>query len=91
MAAGGKDRLASVKIVTFTSTARKAFRRLPPDVQEQLVAKMTRYGATGAGDVVKLTGSDGARLRSGDYRVIFIETDATLDIVMVGHRRDVYR
>lgn len=80
-----------MKSVTFTSAARKAFRRLPSDVQAQLLSKMGRYGATGAGDVVKLAGVDGARLRSGDYRVIFTETDDTLDIVTVGHRRDVYR
>jgi mRNA interferase RelE/StbE len=77
--------------VTFTSAARKAFRSLPQEVQSQLLAKLARYDETGAGDVVKLVGTSGARLRSGDYRMIFSETEATLDVVAVGHRREIYR
>jgi mRNA interferase RelE/StbE len=38
-----------------------------------------------------MKGEDGARLRSGDYRVIFRETDDTIEVVAVGHRRDIYR
>jgi len=41
----------------------------------------------------KLEGSDGYRIRIGDYRVIYIVDDReqTVDIIRVAHRREVYR
>jgi mRNA interferase RelE/StbE len=42
----------------------------------------------------KLTGADGRyRIRSGDYRVAYAVNDESrvVDIVKVGHRREVYR
>ncbi|MGX7703723.1 type II toxin-antitoxin system RelE family toxin [Methylobacterium sp. Gmos1] len=32
----------------------------------------------------------GARLRVGDYRVVFTETDDAIQIYAIGHRRDIY-
>ncbi len=43
---------------------------------------------------VKLAGSDRTyRIRIGDYRVIYEVLDAVLlvDVIRIGHRRDVYR
>ena len=41
----------------------------------------------------RLEGSDGYRIRIGDYRVIYIVDDReqTVDIIRVAHRREVYR
>ena len=41
----------------------------------------------------KLRGVERYRLRVGDYRVLYIIDDAaaSIEIVAVGHRRDVYR
>ena len=41
----------------------------------------------------KLEGSDGYRIRIGDYRVVHIVDDReqTVDIIRVAHRREVYR
>lgn len=41
----------------------------------------------------KLSGRDGWRVRCGDYRIIYEinDTDRTVMILHVGHRRDVYR
>ena len=41
----------------------------------------------------KLRGSDGYRIRVGNYRVLYtVDDDAKrIDVVAVGHRRDVYR
>jgi hypothetical protein len=52
--------------------------------------QLNRFAETGAGDVKKLTGRPGARLRVGDYRVVFIATPDTVDVRAVGHRRDIY-
>jgi mRNA interferase RelE/StbE len=41
----------------------------------------------------KLSGQDQYRIRQGDYRVVYTVDDAerTVEIVKVGHRREVYR
>ena len=41
----------------------------------------------------KLTGRDAWRVRSGDYRIIYEIDDkkSTVLIVIVGHRRDIYK
>ena len=43
--------------------------------------------------IQKLHGQDRYRIRIGDYRVLYIIDDRaqTVEIVAVGHRRDVYR
>ena len=40
----------------------------------------------------KLKGRDGYRIRSGDYRIIYEIHDSILlvDVVNVGHRKDIY-
>ena len=41
---------------------------------------------------IKMTGSDGWRLRVGDYRVIYKVADAVqvVSVERIGHRRDIY-
>ena len=80
-----------MKKVLYTLAARKAFKALPSQVQAQIEGKLSRYATSGAGDVTAMKGEDGARLRSGDYRVIFREADETIEVVAIGHRRDIYR
>jgi len=80
-----------MKAVLYTLVARKAFRALPSTVKAQIEAKLARYATSGAGGVTAMKGEDGARLRSGDYRVIFTETEDAITVVALGHRRDIYR
>ncbi|WP_043747924.1 type II toxin-antitoxin system RelE family toxin [Methylobacterium nodulans] len=79
-----------MKAITYTPAARKSLAKLPEAVRDQLRAKLRRYAETGAGDVKALSGRSGRRLRSGDYRVIFEETDDAIEVVALGHRRDIY-
>ena len=60
---------------------------------ERVQAAMERYAETGQGDVTKLQGEDGFRLRIGDWRSLFDLEDSTGAVVVfrVGHRRDIYR
>lgn len=41
----------------------------------------------------KLTGRDGYRIRSGDYRVVYEINDLlrSVTVLHVGHRKDIYR
>ena len=52
--------------------------------------KVETYASAGTGDVKRLKGQAGCRLRVGDYRVIFFEDATTITVVAVGHRRDIY-
>ena len=42
---------------------------------------------------VKLAGQEAYRVRQGDYRIVYTVADRALvvEVVKVGHRRDVYR
>ena len=44
----------------------------------------------GKGDVKRLKGRSGARLRVGDWRIIFDESKDAIVVVAVGHRREIY-
>jgi mRNA interferase RelE/StbE len=55
-----------------------------------LDAKLTAFARTGQGDVKRLKGRAGARLRVGDWRIIFyLERDSVI-VAAVGHRREIY-
>lgn len=80
-----------MKTVAGTHDARRALRKLPPDAWADTEAKIERFAKTGAGNVERPAGLSGARLRAGDWRVIFVETAPTVEVRAVGHRRDIYR
>ena len=79
-----------MKPIAYTATATKQRRKLPADVRDRLAAKLAAYAETGAGDVKALVGRPGARLRVGDWRIIFVESNEQILVVAVGHRRDIY-
>ena len=54
-------------------------------------SRLERFAQTGAGNVRRLIGRPGARLRVGDWRAIFVETTSTVEVRAVGHRREIYR
>ncbi len=51
-------------------------------VSEALIA----YATTGQGDVKRLAGRDGFRMRVGSYRVLFDEDAATILAIYIGKR-----
>lgn len=80
-----------MKTVTWTYAARRQLRKLPLDVRADIETKIERFAKTGAGSVKRLTGRPGARLRVGDWRVVFVETTTTVEVRAVGNRRDIYK
>jgi mRNA interferase RelE/StbE len=79
-----------MKAVVYTIAATKQLRKLPATIRERVTDKLHRYAEAGAGDVKALTGQPGARLRIGDYRVVFVETADAISVRAVGHRREIY-
>jgi mRNA interferase RelE/StbE len=79
-----------MKEITFTPAATRQWLKLPAAICKRIDGKLTAYAASGSGDVKRLMGRAGCRLRVGDWRVIFIEDSASIIIVAVGHRSDIY-
>jgi mRNA interferase RelE/StbE len=83
-----------VKTVRFTKAAVKALRSMPKQHAELIRAKIDQFAADPeslANNVKRLQGRPGLRLRAGDYRVIFTEDGTVLDVLAIGHRREVYQ
>lgn len=79
-----------MKKIVFTSAATRQWVKLSDDIRKRIDAKLTIYATNGSGDVKRLKGRDGCRLRVGDWRVVFIEDSNLIIIVAVGNRREIY-
>jgi mRNA interferase RelE/StbE len=82
-----------VKTFTYSKSAIKTLRRLPTNVSARNVEKIDSYAADStvlANNVKKLQGRDGYRLRVGDWRVVFDESDTVLDVLAIGARSGIY-
>ncbi len=80
--------------VVLPRHCQKALDRLPDEVAERILKKLaTLETAPRNPDAKKLKGRPAWRVRVGDYRVIY-EIDDSLRqvlVIVVGHRREVYR
>jgi mRNA interferase RelE/StbE len=79
-----------VKSVLFTPAATRQWVKLSGNIRQRIDKRLMDFAMTGHGDVKRLKGRAGARLRVGDWRVIFEEDDAAIVVVAVGHRRNIY-
>jgi mRNA interferase RelE/StbE len=79
-----------MKAVSFTPAATRQWLKLSPDIRKRIDAKLTVYATNGSGDVRRLRGAPGCRLRIGDWRVIFIEGPRSITVVAVGNRKEIY-
>ncbi|MGH7110750.1 MAG: type II toxin-antitoxin system RelE family toxin [Stellaceae bacterium] len=81
--------------LTFTVRARKDLRGLPIADRQRIADRLKAYAATpdAAGhDAVPLAGTPGGfRLRSGDWRALFMLSGEEMTVYRVGHRREIYR
>jgi mRNA interferase RelE/StbE len=72
-----------VKTIILSVSAARDLDSLPADVREQ---GLNTYAISGRGDVKRLSGRDGYRLRIGRYRVIFDEDRTTILAIYIGKR-----
>jgi mRNA interferase RelE/StbE len=79
-----------MKEITFTAAATRQWLKLSSDVRARLDAKLTTFARSGKGDVKRLKGRDGARLRVGDWRIVFYLDGKAIVVSAVGHRREIY-
>jgi mRNA interferase RelE/StbE len=76
--------------VIYSAGASKDLRRLPVWDQEQIVFKMDHYAETGKGDIKKLQGRAGYRLRHGVWRANFV-IEGDVIVVSILHRGAAYQ
>ena len=81
-----------MKAITYSRRALKLLRSMPRKDAELLLAKMESYAVSGRSQsVTKLVGSGMLRLRQGDLRAIFEETESEIVVQAIGNRREIYR
>lgn len=78
--------------VEFTPRAARLARKLPPDVQRRVAAKLREAAEDPAGTVQRLTAVRAYKVRVGDYRLL-LDIDWEEEVVYVlwvGHRERAY-
>jgi mRNA interferase RelE/StbE len=75
-----------MKTIVLTAVAAKDLDKLPADAREKVTEGLAHYAITGQGDVKRLQGLDGYRLRIGRYRVIFDQDATTILAIYIGKR-----
>ena len=79
-----------MKAILFSTTALRQWTRLGTEVRARIEARLERYAENGHGDVKKLRGRAGLRIRVGDWRDISFEDRDTITVVAVAHWRQIY-
>ena len=80
--------------VLLKRSAERELSGLPRSTHDRIIQRIVRLGTTPRpSGAVKLQGQDAYRIRIGDYRALYVVDDSRLrvEVVAVGHRRDVYR
>jgi mRNA interferase RelE/StbE len=76
-----------MKTIVFTSAAAKQLDALPAQARVALEVALDRYAIEGRGDIKRLQGREGFRMRVGEYRVIFNDSMTTILTIYVGRRQ----
>jgi len=79
--------------ILYSRLALKQLKAIPEPTASRIRAKIGQYAADPAslaGNVVRLQGREGYRLRVGDYRVIFDDDGNVLDVLGIGPRGSIY-
>lgn len=81
-----------MKAVIWTADAAKDLKR-HGNMTARIRKAVTDYAAdpaAHANNVTQMVGSAASRMRVGQFRVVFVETDATITVMRVGPRGSVY-
>lgn len=75
-----------MKTIVFTRDAARQLDALPLEARTQITNALTNYAINGLGDVKRLSGRAGYRMRVGSYRVLFDEDATTVLAIYIGKR-----
>jgi mRNA interferase RelE/StbE len=79
-------RYLPMKTIILSAGAARDLDNLPSDARIQVSQGLEHYAISGSGDVKKLSGRNGFRLRIGRYRVLFDEDATTILAIYIGKR-----
>lgn len=82
-----KRRTITLKII-FSKEAKKFLKKQDKPTQQRLINAISNIPN---GDIKKLQGRDGYRLRVGSYRIIFNEDGIIINIISIGNRGQIYK
>ena len=75
--------------ISYSKKAVKFLKRQDVPSQKRLIAAISRLPLEG--DIKKLQGIDGYRLRVGNFRVLFNVNGIIIDIIYIGNRGQIYK
>lgn len=75
--------------ISYSKKAVKFLKRQDVPSQKRLIAAISRLPLEG--DIKKLQGIDGYRLRVGNFRVLFTVDGIIIDIIDIGNRGQIYK
>lgn len=73
----------------ISKTAQKQLRKMQKQDTQRLISALKEYELTGNGDVKKLQGRSGYRLRTGNMRAIFEIVNGII-VLQAGYRGNIY-
>lgn len=80
--------------IRITASAERDMKSLPSGTFHRISEAILSLGPTPRPRACKqLRGREGYRIRVGDYRILYLVDDASriIEVIAVGHRKDVYR
>lgn len=75
--------------ISYSKKAIKFLKRQDVPSQKRLITAISRLPLEG--DIKKLQGIDGYRLRVGNFRVLFNVNGIIIDIIDIGNRGQIYK
>ena len=80
--------------ITIKTSAAKELEGIPRKDLRRIVKRIQKLaGNPRSHGSYKLSGQEKYRIRQGDYRIVYSidDKDLIIDIVKIGHRREIYR
>jgi mRNA interferase RelE/StbE len=75
-----------MRTIVFTRDAARQLDALPLEARTRIINALTSYAIDGVGEVKRLSGRAGYRMRVGSYRVLFDEDATTVLAISIGKR-----
>ena len=72
----------------YSKDSEKFLRKQTKQTQQRIISAIEQIPA---GDIRKLKGQDGYRLRVGTYRVLFDKNGTIINIIDIGNRSQIYK
>lgn len=81
--------------IKFKDKALEQLSKLPKGVQRRILGKLKFFVSTNKplqfAHFIKDKKLGGYRFRIGDYRAVFDANDGEIEILKIGHRKDIYK